>query len=135
MSIPFHETPCHAAPVTNLTALRTETAPSWVSSPSGRGTWDLLYSCTFTIFLCVYSAIPLNVPPDESKFRFWLRKTKWVFIAILAPELVVYTAFEQWLMAKLFLPDLNNFVDGSSNDNVKVRSSVRAALPQFLTFQ
>ena len=84
-----------AAPVINLTALRTETAPSWMPSPSGGGTWDLLYSCTFTIFLSVYSAIYLTVPPEESRFRFWLRKTKWVFVAILAPEIVVYTAFEQ----------------------------------------
>jgi hypothetical protein len=84
-----------AAPITNLTALRDETAPSWVPSPTGRGTWDHLYSCTFTIFLSVYSAIHLNVPSEESRFKYWLRKTKWVFIAILGPELVVYAALKQ----------------------------------------
>jgi hypothetical protein len=109
-----------AAPVQNLTALQTEIAPAWVADPSGRGTWELLYSCTFTIFLCVYTAIHLNVPPEESCFRFWLRKTKWVFIAILAPEVVVYTAFEQWVLSRSFLKDLNKIVDDSANEKYKV---------------
>jgi hypothetical protein len=109
-----------SAPVRNLTALRTEIAPLWVANPSGRGTWDLLYSCTFTIFLCVYTAIHLNIPPEESKFRFWLRKTKWVFVAIFAPEIVLYTAFEQWTLSRNFLKKLNQAVDDSTDDKFKV---------------
>lgn len=109
-----------AAPVQNLTALRIEIAPPWVANPSGRGTWDLLYSCTFTIFLCVYTAIHLNVPPQESKFFFWLRKSKWVLVAIFAPEIVVYTAFEQWMLSRRFLKKLNEMVDKSTNDEIKV---------------
>lgn len=117
-----------AAPVQNLTALGTEIAPAWVADPSGRGTWDLLYSCTFTIFLCVYTAIHLNVPPEESGFRFWLRKTKWVFIAILAPEVVVYTAFEQWNLSRSFLKDLNKIVDNSTDEKSKVRTILRSSI-------
>jgi hypothetical protein len=117
---------CHsrsaiAAPVTNLTALATEIAPPWVSNPEGRGTWDLLYSCGFTILLCVYTAIHLNIPsPDDTKFTFWLRKTKWVAIAILAPEVVVYTAFEQWLHAKQFLTRLRKAASISEDEGFKV---------------
>lgn len=78
----------------NLTALRTVIAPGWVAGPGDRGTWDILYSCLFTLLLCVYTAIHLNVPPpDDIKFSFWLRKTKWVAIAVFAPELVVVNAF------------------------------------------
>jgi hypothetical protein len=95
---------------------------------SGRGTWDLLYSCTFTIFLCVYTAIHLNVPPEESGFRFWLRKTKWVFIAILAPEVVVYTAFEQWILSRSFLKDLNKIVENSTDEKSKVRTILRSSI-------
>jgi hypothetical protein len=88
--------PAIAAPVANLTALQTVIAPAWVADPTGRGTWSLLYSCLFTLLLCVYTAIHMNVPPpNDTKLTFWLRKTKWVAIAIFAPELVVYTAFEQ----------------------------------------
>lgn len=111
-----------AVPVQNLTALHTEIAPAWVASPSGRGTWDLLYSCTFTIFLCVYTAIHLNVPPEEPGFRFWLRKTKWVFIAILAPEVVVYTSFEQWVLSRRFLKCLKKAVNDSTDEKYKVRA-------------
>ncbi|KAF4635735.1 hypothetical protein G7Y89_g2353 [Cudoniella acicularis] len=110
-----------AAPVTNLTALATEIAPPWVSSPGGCGTWNLLYSCGFTILLCVYTAIHLNIPsPDDTKFTLWLRKTKWVAIAILAPEVVVYTAFEQWWHAKQFLAGLRKIVRNSEDKGFKV---------------
>jgi hypothetical protein len=111
-----------AAPIRNLTALRTDIAPAWVANPSGRGTWDLLYSCTFTIFLCVYTAIHLNAPPEESGFRFWLRKTKWVCIAIIAPEVVVYTSFEQWILSRGFLKDLRKIIDDSTDEKYKVRA-------------
>ncbi|PMD21375.1 hypothetical protein NA56DRAFT_125637 [Hyaloscypha hepaticicola] len=50
--------------------LCTEIAPPWVANPSGHGTWDLLYSCTFTIFLYIYTTINLNIPPEGSNFRF-----------------------------------------------------------------
>ncbi|KUJ21576.1 uncharacterized protein LY89DRAFT_714670 [Mollisia scopiformis] len=104
-----------AAPVTNLTALQRDIAPSWVPDPAGRGTWSLLYSCLFTLLLCVYTAIHLNVPPpNDTRVKFWLRKTKWVGIAIFAPELVVYTAFEQWLLAKRFLKDINEAFEKST---------------------
>ncbi|CZR63043.1 uncharacterized protein PAC_12940 [Phialocephala subalpina] len=100
--------PATAAPVANLTALQTVIAPAWVADPAGRGTWSLLYSCLFTLLLCVYTAIHLNVPPpNDTKLTFWLRKTKWVAIAIFAPELVVYTAFEQWFLAKQFMKAIN----------------------------
>ena len=123
-----------AAPVQNLTALHTDFAPAWVANPSGRGTWNLLYSCTFTIFLCVYTAIHLNVPPEESSFRFWLRKTKWVFIAILAPEVVVYTSLEQWILSRSFLKKLNKTVDDSTDEKFKVREPNFVRLSSALTF-
>jgi hypothetical protein len=97
----WYSSPAIAAPIQNLTALNTVIAPSWVPDPSGRGTWNLLYSCLFTLLLCVYTAIHLNVPAwYDTKIDFWLRKTKWVFITILALEIVVYVAFEQWVAAR-----------------------------------
>ncbi|KAI5810409.1 hypothetical protein BZA77DRAFT_271667, partial [Pyronema omphalodes] len=85
----------------NITASRNEIAPSWVAEPEERGTMSLLYSCTFTMFLCVYTAVHLNVPPPGEKKRyFYLRKTKWLLVALLAPEVVVYTAWSQWKEAR-----------------------------------
>jgi Zn-dependent protease len=90
--------PALTAPLPNITALDTEVAPPWVDDPSGRGTWNLLYSCGFTLVLCVWTSIHLNVPP-------------WVVIALFAPEVVVLTAFQQWLTATCFLKELNRIAE------------------------
>ena len=115
--------PAVAAPTTNLTALRTEIAPLWVDDPPGRGTWGLVYSCVFTILVCVYTAIHMNVPPiGEKKLVFWIRKIKWVGVAILAPEIVVFTAFLQWLTARMFLAKLIKIASENKDGEIMVFS-------------
>ena len=95
------------APTQNFTALRTDIAPPWVPDPDNRGTWSLLYSCVFTLVLCVWTAIHLNVPSyHESQMSQWLRKLKWVLLAIIAPELGLYTACEQYSQAKELVDQL-----------------------------
>jgi len=97
-----------AAPIQNTTALNTIVAPPWVAEPQGRGTWSLLYSCVFTLVICVWTSIHLNVPPpDDTSRAYWLRKAKWVLVALFAAEIVVFTAFQQWFVAKTFLRKLN----------------------------
>ena len=106
----------------NLTALRTEIAPGWVAGPGGRGTWDILYSCLFTLLLCVYTAIHLNMPPpDDTKFAFWRRKTTSVAIAVFAPEIVVVNAFRQWRVARGFVKELNEIAVKNNDEKFKVR--------------
>ncbi|KAF8865240.1 hypothetical protein BDZ45DRAFT_612349 [Acephala macrosclerotiorum] len=95
-------------PLSNTTALDTEVTGEWYPSSSTRGTGDLLYSCALTLSLCVYTAIHLNIPaPDESAWKQTLRKAKWVLIGIFAPEIVLYTALQQWLSARRLLHALN----------------------------
>jgi hypothetical protein len=95
----------------NMTALQEVHAPAWVPKASYRGTWDVLYSCTITLGLCVYTAIHLNIPSlEESRFSFYLRKTKWVVIAVFAPEVVLYTAWTQWDRARDISSRLNRLV-------------------------
>jgi hypothetical protein len=95
----------------NLTALREVHAPAWVPQPRYRGTWGVLYSCTITLGLCVYTAIHLNIPArDERRVSFFLRKAKWAVIAILAPEVVLYTAWSQWYTARDIVKRLNKLV-------------------------
>ena len=96
------------APIQNITALRTETAPAWVPGPSGRGTGSVLYSCVFTLGLCVWTALHLNIPPHgEGSWARWLRKVKWLLIALFAPEVVLYTAWYQFYHARLLVRRLN----------------------------
>ncbi|KAH8668060.1 hypothetical protein BGZ60DRAFT_564343 [Tricladium varicosporioides] len=82
----------------NLTALRTIPAPPWVEAPSFRGTTDILYSCIITLIACIYTALHLNIPAPKSNL-VW-QKVKWVFAALIAPEIVLYCASSQWIMAR-----------------------------------
>lgn len=87
----------------NQTALHEDYAPMWVDEPLKRGTWRILYSCVFTLSLCVYKSIHLNVPSmNEGQWKPFLRKVIWVIIAILVPEIVLFNALEQYQQARYF---------------------------------
>jgi len=99
-----------AAPFQNLTD--TQLTSNWESGPSGRGTTDILYNSTCTLVLCVWNSVHLNIPAvREDKWVTYRRKIKWVVIALLAPELLVFTAFQQWLAARKFLRELKRVQD------------------------
>ena len=85
-------------------------APSWVSEPDGRGTWKILYSCVTTLAFCVFTALHMNVGHHkEPVWRWWLRKFKWVAIGIISPEVILYTAGEQWFSAQRLCKKLNRW--------------------------
>lgn len=85
----------------NVTVLNEEPAPPWMPSATTRGTADIIYSCVFTISLCVYTALHLNIPLNGENIRWqYLRKAKWTLIGIIAPELVLYSAFDQFWTAR-----------------------------------
>jgi hypothetical protein len=125
-----------AAPVQNITALRTEVAPLWVDDPSGRGTWSLLSSCTFTLGICVWNSIHLNLPSQgERSWVRWARKVKWLFIAILAPEFILVIAFQQWMIASDFLKKLKMAaqVHNSKEENETVDGEFDMTYAHFVT--
>ncbi|KAK8073247.1 hypothetical protein PG994_004146 [Apiospora phragmitis] len=60
---------------------------AWAPSP---------HSSILTTSLCVYSSLHLNVPPPgRSHKRRLLEKLPWTVVAVLAGEIVVFTAFAQ----------------------------------------
>ena len=66
----------------------------WKSSPNSRGTFGISMPCIITMLLCVWTAVHLNVAPIEE--GFWkpkLRKVGWLILALLAPEVIAYTAW------------------------------------------
>jgi hypothetical protein len=75
----------------------TYTTVSWVSDGDNkRSTISLLYNCLFTIFLCTWSAMHLNVPGEkESQLQTFRRKCKWMLIGVLAPEYVAALAVSE----------------------------------------
>ncbi|KAL9007619.1 MAG: hypothetical protein Q9173_007154 [Seirophora scorigena] len=93
----------------NLTALGTDVAPSWVSDPDDRGTWSLLYSCVFTLILCVWTAVHPNLPSRDLHASVMRYNPKILFVlyALLAPEFGILTAFEQYQRAKRLIGELS----------------------------
>lgn len=70
----------------------------WVSTDCGRGTIDVIWSCLFTIFICVWTTIHLPVPHYTGQWPLGLRakivRSKIVpaLIALVAPEFLTITA-------------------------------------------
>jgi hypothetical protein len=92
------------AMVFNFFANATESV-SWVPNPTNRGTSNILQSCLITTSLCVWTALHLNVKEHDDptflriSYQTW-RKAGWLIIGLLAPEMVVYTAWYQRSEAK-----------------------------------
>lgn len=80
---------------------------TWANDPSGRGTENVLYSCFNTLFLCAWTAFHPNIKFVDSKFWALLHRLRWMFIAILLPEVVLYSAWSQWWAAR----DLRNEIN------------------------
>jgi hypothetical protein len=73
-----------------------EYVTGWVSSSNRRGTIDILWSCIFTVFLCTWSALHLNLPaPNERFLKYALRKARWMLQTVAGPEFVVWLALGQ----------------------------------------
>src|SRR6266480_1458383 len=78
----------------------TEISYVWNGGPAERGTADLIYSCLFTIFICAWNAVHMNVPADDDgRVMTALRKVKWMLIAIIAPDLIALRSMAEFLSA------------------------------------
>jgi hypothetical protein len=69
-------------------------AEGWHSEPTYRGTFSILSSCLITMSLCIWTAVHLNLP-DHDEGPLWTRKTLWLFLGLLTPEVVVWSAWRQ----------------------------------------
>ena len=81
----------------------------YVGQPDYRGTIDIIWSCLITLGICVWAMLHLNVPArTDSEFTLILRRSRWMLIAVLAPELVMLFAIGQWASAKRSLSDMRD---------------------------
>ena len=62
---------------------------------------DIIWSCFSTVFLCLWCMLHLNLPAPTDKFGtiFW-RKSRWLLLGVLAPEVPMLIACGQWSSAK-----------------------------------
>lgn len=88
----------------------------WTSGPDGRGTLDIIWSCSITMFLCSWSILCLNVPgPKESRWQIFWRKLSLTILSILCPELTFSFAYGQWLQARQSVQDISEAAPGESS--------------------
>jgi hypothetical protein len=63
-----------------------------------------------TIFLCVWQAIHLNIPPPgEPPYKQSLRRIGWSILAIIAPKMVALNAWLQYRDARMLTRLVNNY--------------------------
>ena len=73
----------------------------WVDQPNLRGTFDIIWTCLVTIFICTYAMLVLNLPsPQESVVSITGRRILWMGIGILGPEFPLTYAAGQWSRAR-----------------------------------
>jgi hypothetical protein len=88
-------------PIDRAVANGSENRLGWESSPNGRGTLDIIYSCASTAFLCSWSILNLNVPSiDDTKFAFIRRKLWLTALCFLGPEFILSISGSQWSSAR-----------------------------------
>ncbi|KAK7530867.1 uncharacterized protein J3D65DRAFT_139927 [Phyllosticta citribraziliensis] len=75
--------------------------PAWAASPTQRGTYQLLLGCLTTLSLCAWTAYHPNVRASRGAARALGRRGAWMLAAVVAPEVVLYYAWEQRWMAAL----------------------------------
>lgn len=71
---------------------------SFCSNSSKRDTLSLLWTCLSTVFLCVWTAIHPNTPP-QNPHNHW-SKRKWCLLTLLFPELVFQFILTEFASAK-----------------------------------
>jgi len=111
----------------NRTALRKLDAPFWVSEPTFRGTMSILQSCFLTLVASIYTAIHLNVPTNRDWLSRLSEKAQWVLLALLFPELVLYSAASQFFDAIKFRKQIRELQAKSDTADKNVCNYYRAS--------
>ena len=71
----------------------------WREEPHFRGTFAILTSCVGTLLVCTWSALHDDIPHGKSKIRRRLHQCVWLVMSLLAPELLLLIAFDQFWTA------------------------------------
>ena len=96
-----HHLAPYSLPLRDVSAIETMNTTSstfvgWISSPSRRGSIDILWACLLTTFLCTWTSLHLNIPGlGESNLQRGLRRLRWLVQAFLAPEFILGLATGQ----------------------------------------
>lgn len=96
-------------PVETLTSLPCGRVRFWVDQADHRGTFDIVWSTVFTMFICTYTILCLNVPaPKDTWWKILRRRIMWMGLGILGPEFVLTFAAGQWSRARQSVEDFRD---------------------------
>lgn len=83
------------------------TTLGWVAQPDGRGTFDIIQSCAFTIIICIWTSLCVNVgAPGETTRHQLIDKFNLACIGLLGPEFIIMLAIGQWRSALRSVEDM-----------------------------
>ncbi|KAG1730934.1 uncharacterized protein EDB91DRAFT_1085229 [Suillus paluster] len=98
---------CASLNCTSYLTLNVSNSPSPPSSDT-RSLWDIIWSCAATIFACTWTAIHPNIPGmDEKKAAVISRRLFSMVVALIAPELVITWAAQQFFSARRVATEFN----------------------------
>ena len=82
----------------------------WEGEPKRRGTFGIISFCFSTLIICIWSTLHFNIPIRRytATRRFFLQ-VSWMFIALLAPELLLYLAINETSTARSLLKKVLKF--------------------------
>ncbi|KAK1754063.1 hypothetical protein QBC47DRAFT_385512 [Echria macrotheca] len=87
--------------VTNATSSNSDFRWGWVPSGEDRGTLDIVWSCSVTIFLCCWVATHPNVGAPKDKFlQRCIDRTHLAVVGLLGPEFLFGIALGQFSSAR-----------------------------------
>src|SRR5258706_14385837 len=77
---------------------------NWVGEPKQRGTFGIISLCFSTLMICIWNTVHFNIPIRRYTVtrRFFLQ-VSWMFLALLAPEVLLYLAIIEKLTAQTLL--------------------------------
>ncbi|KAG1741710.1 hypothetical protein EDB19DRAFT_709047 [Suillus lakei] len=85
----------------NGTSIPTLDVSDFPSSSNTRTLWDIIWSCTATLFACTWTAIHPNIPGmEEGKLAIFSRRLFFMMMALIFPELMITWATLQFLSAR-----------------------------------
>lgn len=78
----------------------------WSSGPSTRGSFQILWACLSTLFLCAWTAVHPNVQVTGKKSWMLLQRLGLMVISILFPEIIISSAWRQQRRVKMLLENI-----------------------------
>lgn len=101
-------------------------SPFYVSTPNVRGSLQIVWTCLFTLIVCVYQVLHLSIPDEDdlsaytprwrqsfSKFLKAIdwRSFKWAVVAVIAPEAILTSSAIEFYEAWTRLRKIREHVD------------------------